>query len=73
MNMSEAQEIDVRLKFPFTALVAGPTGCGKTTTICAFIRKAQKIASPPPVEIIYCYSVYQDVFSKYKHMVSCHH
>jgi type IV secretory pathway VirB4 component len=46
-------EIYARLKSPFTALVSGPTGSGKTVLIAKLIANASDLSSPPPVEIIY--------------------
>ena len=55
-------EIDVTLKSPFTALVVGPTGSGKTRMLMELIRDSSTVATPPPVEIIYCYGAWQEQF-----------
>ena len=48
------------LQHPFTALVCGPTGCGKTQFTSKVITS--NIISPAPEEILWCYGVYQDIF-----------
>ena len=35
--------MDVRLKYPFTALVVGPTGCGKTQFVTKLIKNHAKL------------------------------
>ena len=47
------------LRHPFTALVAGPTGCGKTRFVFKLIEHARVIVDPPPRR------EYQQLFSKY--------
>jgi hypothetical protein len=54
--------VDIRLRSPFTAMVCGPTGSGKTTMLLDIIAQSATIAIPPPVEIIYCYGAHQDLF-----------
>ena len=51
--------IDPRLKHPFACLVAGPTGCGKTTFVKELIEKAQMLIDPPPQRIVWCYGEWQ--------------
>jgi len=53
------------LTHPFTSLVCGPTGCGKTKFIFRLIENAEKMISPSPTRILYCYGEYQSLFSKY--------
>jgi hypothetical protein len=53
------------LKHPFTATLAGPTGCGKTMFIFRLIESAQRMICPPPAKIVYCYGEYQPIFAKY--------
>ena len=49
-------------KHPFTALVAGPTGSGKTVFTAKLIEKASVMIEPPPLKILWCYGVYQKSF-----------
>ena len=51
-------------KHPFTCLISGPTGCGKTQFTFRLIEKANAVMEPPPERIVWCYGVYQHTFSK---------
>ena len=53
------------LRHPFTAMLAGPTGCGKTVFIFRLIEHARKMIEPTPTKIVYCYGEYQPIFAKY--------
>ena len=64
--------VDARLLSPFTAMIAGPTGSGKTYMTMKLIEKAQEISMPPPVEIIYCYRVWQSAYNRMKDKVTFH-
>ena len=57
------------LRHPFTATVAGPTGCGKTQFTFRLIEKASQMISPAPRKIYYCYGEYQTIFAKYPHVI----
>jgi len=57
---------DLRLKSPFTAIVAGPTGSGKTFLLSSLIKKAKEVSFPEPKEIIYCYGVWQPAFESFE-------
>ena len=63
-------EVDARLKSPFTALVAGPTGSGKTVLVANLIKKAATVSTPPLREIIYCYGVWQPSFDALEGLVT---
>lgn len=60
--------MDVRFKHPFTCVVAGPTGCGKSTFIFRLINEASELIEPPPQKIMYCYGVYQPIFDNYPYV-----
>lgn len=53
-------------------MVAGPTGSGKTELVKRLIKKAADIGSPPPVEIIYCYDIWQNSFNSIRGHVRFH-
>ena len=53
------------LKHPFTALVVGPTSCGKTQFVFKLIDNVDHMIDPPPNRIVYCYGEYQQSFRKY--------
>ncbi len=44
---------------PFTAIVSGPTGCGKTEYVTKLVEKAQTVIFPPPTGIRWYYSQWQ--------------
>ena len=60
--------MDPRWEHPFTAIVAGPTGCGKTIFTFKFIQQAKKMIQPPPENIVYCYGEYQPIFNEYPYV-----
>jgi hypothetical protein len=49
-------------KHPFTSIISGPTGCGKTQFTIKLVKLAKTIISPTPERIVWCYGVYQNVF-----------
>lgn len=53
---------NVYLHHPFTMVIAGPTGCGKTEWVKKLINNVDKYCLPPPVRITYFYGEYQDTF-----------
>jgi hypothetical protein len=53
-------------KAPFTAVVAGPTGCGKSSFVIKFVKYAHLVVSPPPTSILWCYGTYQNAFENIK-------
>ena len=55
-------------KHPFTAIVCGPTGSGKTSFVLKFIANVAIIMSPQPKRIIWCYGVYQSAFDSVRNV-----
>lgn len=53
------------LQHPFTAIVAGPTGCGKSAWVLRLIDNAREMIEPPPTRIYYCYGEFQAIFNNY--------
>ena len=53
------------LRQPFTALLAGPTGCGKTCFVFKLVDNVVRMIDPPPTRIVYCYGEYQQLFREY--------
>jgi len=49
----------------FTAVVAGPTGCGKTAWILRLIDNVREKIEPVPTRISYYYGEHQPVFNNY--------
>lgn len=60
------QEVQFRLKCPFTAILSGPTGSGKTELIKKLISYNDYWCTQPPVQIIYCYGAWQQSFENVK-------
>jgi len=61
--------MDPRWKHPFTSIVSGPTGSGKTVFTFRFISEAANMISPPPEKVIYCYGEYQPIFDNYPDII----
>src|SRR2546425_6763331 len=51
---------------PFTCVISGPTGSGKSVVVQRLLKHAKTVIAPPPDRILYCYGVYQQMFSKMK-------
>ena len=49
---------------PFTCMVAGMTGSGKTVWVQSLLQQAQNVIEPPPERIIWCYSQWQPAYSE---------
>ena len=54
--------MDPTWKHPFTCVISGPTGSGKTYFVERFIAAIEKMMTPVPEEIIWCYSEYQPAY-----------
>ena len=54
--------MDPRWKHPFTCIVAGPTGCGKTTFVARLLRNASTMIDPPPVRVTWYYGEWQSAY-----------
>ena len=57
--------MDSRPAHPFTCIVSGPTGSGKSVFTLKLIEHARKIISPSPDRILFCYREYQKMFDNY--------
>ena len=51
---------------PFTCVISGPTGSGKSVFVQRLMKHSMTVISPPPDRILYCYGVYQEIFSKFE-------
>ena len=47
---------------PFTCMVAGMTGSGKTAWVQTLLQQAQTVIDPPPERIVWCYSEWQPAY-----------
>jgi len=57
------------LKHPFTAIVAGPTSCGKTRFVFRLVDNIDQMIDLTPTKIVYCYGEYQQLFCDYLEVV----
>ena len=62
---SFASKMSCKLQHPFTAVVAGPTGCGKSAWVLRLVDNAGEMIEPPPTRICYCYGEFQAIFNNY--------
>ena len=58
--------LDGTLRHPFTCIVAGPTGCGKTRWVRTLLEKAGTYIDPPPERIFWFYGEYQSDYAALK-------
>jgi len=58
--------MDPRLKHPFTCIISGPTGCGKTVFVKSLLSKCQDAIYPPPEQIVWCYGEWQHGYEALK-------
>lgn len=54
--------MDPRWKHPFTCIVAGPTGSGKTQFVITFVERAEEMMQPPPQKILWFYGEWQEAY-----------
>ena len=54
--------MDPRWQHPFTCIVAGPTGCGKTTFVARLLRNASAMIDPPPERVTWYYGEWQKAY-----------
>ena len=54
--------MDPRWKHPFTCIVAGPTGCGKTTFVARLLRNASTMFDPSPERVTWYYGEWQSAY-----------
>ena len=47
---------------PFTCMVAGMIGSGKTAWVQTLLQQAQTVIDPPPKRIVWCYSQWQPTY-----------
>jgi hypothetical protein len=59
---------EVYLKHPFTMVVSGPTGSGKTFWVLQLIKKSWTASHPAPEKITVCYSEWQPLYDELKEL-----
>ena len=52
----------LRLSTPFSLLMSGPSGSGKSSLILEMIKKHEEVFETKPSEVIICYSHMQDLY-----------
>lgn len=62
--MSTIVTMTVKFVHPFTCMVAGPTGSGKTVFVRKLLKYNQDLIEKPPQKIIWCYGVYQKAYTE---------
>ena len=55
-----------KLIHPFSLLVVGKSGVGKTELVKRLLCHIDQVVSPPPQRIIYCYSIWQSAYDEMK-------
>ena len=58
--------MNFNFEHPFTCLMTGPTGSGKTWLLSKILENSQFMIHPSPKRIVYCYSRYQPKFDEIK-------
>ncbi|CAC5387026.1 unnamed protein product [Mytilus coruscus] len=61
--MSSGDRTLLPFQTPCSILIVGPTQSVKTMLTFRIIKQAGGMFSTPPVKIVYCYSVYQELFA----------
>jgi len=60
-------------RHPFTAIVSGPTGSGKTQFVMRLVDRADVLIEPTPRKIVYYFAEYQPLFEHYEDRIEfCH-
>ena len=58
----QSSPMDPRWKHPFTCIVAGPPGCGKTTFVARLLRNAPYMINPAPEHVTWYYGEWQSAY-----------
>ena len=53
---------DPTWEHPFTCIVSGPTGCGKTEWVKRFIHHLQDLVRPSPTQVVWSYAEWQPAY-----------
>ena len=64
---TSSNTLDGTLKHPFTCIVAGPTGCGKTRWVKTLLERSGTFIDPPPERIYWFYAENQPDYDALKH------
>src|SRR5256885_118048 len=50
--------------FPYTAMITGATGCGKTVYVADIIRKHTQMSAEPLKNVLYFYAIHQPIYQE---------
>ena len=67
--MSQGKCQRFQLVHPFTCMVAGMTGSGKTVWVQSLLQQVQTVIDQPPERIIWCYSQWQPAYTQLLMMI----
>ncbi|KAK6167062.1 hypothetical protein SNE40_021170 [Patella caerulea] len=56
--------MDVRLKWPFTCMISGPTQSGKSHLVRRLILELRQVVDQPVDRIVWCYGVWQPLYAE---------
>ena len=62
--MYPSLECDKRFRWPFGAIICGPTMSGKSEFVFTMIRNKDQMIDKPPARIVYCYGEWQPKFDE---------
>ena len=56
-----------QFEHPFTCMVVGMTGSGKTVWVQSLLKQANRMINPPPERSVWCYSQWQPAYMESQH------
>ena len=70
-NMINESTYDLRLKWPYRMLMAGSSGCGKTTLLTKIVASRERVMTTKPAQIVSFYSHMQQAYSEIQKVANC--
>lgn len=64
LSDNETQNVDMRLKCPFSMLVSGPSNCGKTSFVLELLKQRHKLYNKTVGKVFWFYKVFQNNFTE---------
>lgn len=64
--------VTIQFEAPFTAMLVGPTGSGKTHFVFKLLEALQTVCTEPPERVVYCYGAWQKRFEEVGDEISFH-
>ena len=71
MTMINEDRYDLRLKWPFRMLMAGCSGCGKTSLVTKIVASGDEVMTRRPIQILLFYSHMQQAYKDIERVASC--